>query len=284
MRLNTLVFDANLPTVQQVNVPTNSDYKVGMKVKRNGNVQSIKPSEFTITSEDGTTLSADPDKTNGYVTITKASGDNASFKQYGVHIDHGYDFNDYVKQTGFMTNTLPVNFPNTTTAESLGIGGYTLTMDNAAWGFKKSTTGAVDVADITSWTTPMTYVSSGWVIFKWANGNPAVWYGYDNVNGHYMAAQDADGTNIRKVDDITIDPSWILSMGTNGLKGTMNNYYVIAYNFQFGTPFSADFKLNINEFKSQSGDIAETLADNPTVKVDGTYADGTNFSFDFCTK
>lgn len=46
----------------------------------------------------------------------------------------------------------------------------------------------------------------------------------------------------------------------------------------------ANFKLNINEFKSQSGDIAETLADGTSVKVDGTYADGTTFSFDFCTK
>ena len=48
MKFNTITYDANLPTVQQVNVPTNSDYKVGMKVKRNGEVQSIKPSEFTI--------------------------------------------------------------------------------------------------------------------------------------------------------------------------------------------------------------------------------------------
>lgn len=48
MKFNTLTYDANLPTVQQVNVPTNSDYKVGMKVKRNGSVQSIKPSEYTI--------------------------------------------------------------------------------------------------------------------------------------------------------------------------------------------------------------------------------------------
>ena len=100
MNFYTLTYDADLPAVQQVNVPTNSDYKIGMKVKRNGAVQSIKPSEFTITAQDGTTLSADPEKTNGYVTITKASGDNASFKQYGVHIDHGYDYNDVWKITG----------------------------------------------------------------------------------------------------------------------------------------------------------------------------------------
>lgn len=73
-------------------------------------------------------------------------------------------------------------------------------------------------------------------------------------------------------------------MGDVGLKPKANKYYIMGWKFTAGTPFSADFKLNINEFKSQSGDIAETLADNPTVKVDGTYADGTNFSFDFCTK
>lgn len=48
MRFNTITLDANLPTTQQVNVPTNTDYKVGMKVKRNGEVQQLGPDEFTI--------------------------------------------------------------------------------------------------------------------------------------------------------------------------------------------------------------------------------------------
>lgn len=87
MRFITLTFDANCPTIQQVNVPTNTDYKVGMKVKRNGEVQNINPSGFTITSEDGTTLSVDTNKTNGYVTFTQASNDNASFKQLSVVVN-----------------------------------------------------------------------------------------------------------------------------------------------------------------------------------------------------
>jgi hypothetical protein len=330
MKFTTITYDANLPTVQQVNVPTNSDYKVGMKVKRNGSVQSIKPSEFTVytgevtpgepetktisaeyeahyhapgdeaftvvdltggsayttigstlypqpqsatltvdgqtidlnpdyihydifidfditwtndqvdgkmkwknvvteeirdvltleeaydmniyinkqdlsacgvtsaieqscadngytasiaivTKEGGdapVTYPVDPEKTNGYVTITKASGDNASFKQYGVHIAKGYDFDDYVKQTGFMTDSTSKNFPTTTTAESLGIGGYTLTMENVKWGNKKSKAGAVDVADITYWQLAKEYEGSGWPMFKWANGTAAVWFGW----------------------------------------------------------------------------------------------------------
>ena len=278
MKFTTITYDANLPTVQQVNVPTNTDYKVGMKVKRNGTVQSIKPSEFTITSEDGTTLSADSEKTNGYVTITKASGDNASFKQYGVHINHGYDFNDYVKQTGQMTDTSKYNFPETLTVESLGIGGQVLTMDNISWGFKKQAGTPVDVDDIATWYTPATYSSYAYV-FKWPNGTTAV-----NITRFGISLFDEDGRLVETTTRVVLNPAWHLNFLTTGLIGTVGNYYVIAYQFQFGTPFSADFKLNINEFKSQSGDIAETVADGSSVIVDGTYADGTTFSFDFCTK
>ena len=82
--------------------------------------------------------------------------------------------------------------------------------------------------------------------------------------------------------------TWLLTENSyfyqNPVKFYANNYFGTAWKFQFGTPYSADFKLNINEFKSQSGDIAETLADGNYVNVDGTYADGTTFSFDFCTK
>ena len=48
MNFYTNTYDLNNPTIQQVNVPTNTDYKVGMKVKRNGEVQQLGPDEFTI--------------------------------------------------------------------------------------------------------------------------------------------------------------------------------------------------------------------------------------------
>ena len=98
MKFTTLTYNANQPTIQQVNIPTNSDYKIGMKVKRNGEVQRLSPSDFTITDTDGNTLSVDSNKTNGYETITKASGDEATFKQYGVTVDADmtYAVNEYV--------------------------------------------------------------------------------------------------------------------------------------------------------------------------------------------
>lgn len=282
MKFNTLVFDANLPTTQQVNVPTNSDYKIGMKVKRNGEVQSIKPSEFTVTAQDGTVLSVDPEKTNDYVTITKASGDNASFKQYGVHIDKGYDFNDYIKLEGLATTNDKIQFPADTTAQSLGIGGLRMYADKTRLGYNTAGTEPLTPDDCTYWIEPATVAMASFIVFNWPNGQAAVWMASATKNKLcYMPLGSSD---IQVVDYVDIDPSWILRIGSTGLRPTLNKYYIVAYDLQLGIPFSADFKLNINEFKSQSGDIAETLADGTSVKVDGTYADGTTFSFDFCTK
>lgn len=59
MNFYTLDYDCNNPVTQQINAPTNTDYKIGMKVKRNGEVQNINPSAVTVTAQDGTVLSAD---------------------------------------------------------------------------------------------------------------------------------------------------------------------------------------------------------------------------------
>lgn len=70
-----------------------------------------------------------------------------------------------------------------------------------------------------------------------------------------------------------------------GLRFTKDYYWGRYISMAFGTPFSADFKLNVNEFKSQCGDLnAQTDPEFDTAKVEGTYADGTEFSYDFCIK
>lgn len=86
MRLNTITFDANLPTKQQVNVPTNTDYKIGVKFKKDGETQTVSPTAVKLI-HGNTTLSADAEKTNGYVTFTQAAGDEASCKEYTVDVD-----------------------------------------------------------------------------------------------------------------------------------------------------------------------------------------------------
>lgn len=48
MKLYTLTYDCNTPTKQQVNIPTNTDYKVGIKVKRNGEIQALSPNSIKM--------------------------------------------------------------------------------------------------------------------------------------------------------------------------------------------------------------------------------------------
>ena len=36
MKLYTLNYDCNRPMLQQINVPTNTDYKVGIKIYKDG--------------------------------------------------------------------------------------------------------------------------------------------------------------------------------------------------------------------------------------------------------
>lgn len=83
MNFYTLTYDANLPTAQQINVPTNTDYKVGVKARSNGELLDLDPADVTLG-----TLSADSEKTNGYVTFTKAAGDEASYTQKKLEIEH----------------------------------------------------------------------------------------------------------------------------------------------------------------------------------------------------
>lgn len=110
MKLYTLEFNCNTPTTQQVNIPTNTDYKVGIKVTKNGEVLDIKPTEMTL---GGT--AADATKTNGYVTFTMASGDSAKYESKVVAIE---------MEDGFKTTfTLNINVYKSQQGDIGGAGG-----------------------------------------------------------------------------------------------------------------------------------------------------------------
>ena len=83
MKFYTLTYDCNRPTKQQINVPTNSDFKVGVKIYKNDEEQILEPTEVTLGN-----LSADPEKTNGYVTFTQATGDEAKMEVSKISVDH----------------------------------------------------------------------------------------------------------------------------------------------------------------------------------------------------
>lgn len=82
MKLYTITYDCNTPTVQRLNIPTNTDYKVGVKIVKDGEVLDIDPEDMTL----GAT-SADADKLNGYVTFTKSTGAEANYWQGVLTID-----------------------------------------------------------------------------------------------------------------------------------------------------------------------------------------------------
>lgn len=70
----------------------------------------------------------------------------------------------------------------------------------------------------------------------------------------------------------------------NNIKNNTSRGFVLKLMMGDAVPaWSANFKLNVNEFKSQCGDLnVQTDPEFNTAKVEGTYADGTEFSFDFC--
>ena len=130
MKLYTLTYDDARPTKQQVNIPTNSDYKIGIKVigskdagkfvGKTGTAEggivdvtilaeafNLYPQQVTLVGNDGSTISADQELTNGYVTFTLKAGDEANFTKYKVQVKN--DTFDGIQYSPVMegTNTSP---------------------------------------------------------------------------------------------------------------------------------------------------------------------------------
>lgn len=77
MRIYTLKYDYNLPTTQQINTATNSTFLIGIKAIRNGEEVAIDPAKATLIGPTST-LSANSDKVNGYVTFQMSVLDEPS--------------------------------------------------------------------------------------------------------------------------------------------------------------------------------------------------------------
>lgn len=279
MNFYTLTYDANLPTKQQINVPTNTDYKVGIKVRRNGEIQNLSPNSVMLG-----TLSADNTKTNGYVTFTLSAGDNANYTTENLIIQKGYDFDDTLSNSGGPAKSgEKANFLSAdSSAEQLGIAGLEITVDDIKWGKTEKAT-QVTPEDITEWYDAKTYIGSGWVFFKWPNGNWALGYQANNKNA--LAWFSEDGTQSAWVEKATIDPRWILVTGAQGTgyRTTAGKYWAVAYKLKMGTPWSAKFDLVENIYKSQLGDTADIDFSN-TVNITGTMSDQTEFNFNAVVK
>lgn len=83
MKFYNLKFNANAPATQQINIPTNTDYKLGIKVTKDGKELELKADEATFNGK-----AADEDKTNGYLTFTLSAGDEAQLKAGLLSVDY----------------------------------------------------------------------------------------------------------------------------------------------------------------------------------------------------
>jgi hypothetical protein len=294
MNFYTLEYDCNTPTTQQINAPTNTDYKVGMKVRRNGEVQSINPSALTVMAQDGTVLSVDSEKTNGYVTITRASGDNASFKQYDVKIDT----TDYVDISAENSNTGRSTQCQILSADLEPYYDRTLFGVNVKLEYKPNVDADfedVDYAAMTS-TTPIrifTSASDTYAKYQWF-GDCVFTDEWGAANKRFIEYDDT-GHPVRYLDSIPLQDTtkFILAITGRNNKNmfpkfqfneSSTNPLVIRLTLITGDiPFSADFKLNINEFKSQKGDI-NLVGRASTVNFAGTDGQGNPFSYDVIVK
>lgn len=95
----------------------------------------------------------------------------------------------------------------------------------------------------------------------------------------FFITDPSDPTQYAIVETYTVQEGDKLVMG-KGLVVSNDRYYGGKISITAGTPFSANFKLNTNIFKSQQGDKAESINDASTAKLTGVYSDGTEFDYD----
>lgn len=297
MKLYNLTYDCNNPVVQQINVPTNTDYIVGVKVLRDGNIQNLGTNSVKLG-----TLSADAEKVNGYVTFTLSAGDSASYTSKKVGIEKGYDYefydhNEIVNTSGTATTVTGLS------ADMSEYAGVTIKPDDVLL-YARAKTGTVPpteeemlsdattywdlpsqfgplmikpfIVDASGTTKVFTYIAGGARTdllnsLGWPEDKPA-FFGVDPDGQHYKMYETytfAEG------DKLTVAPDWRL---------TNNRNLAVLCKFTSGTPFSAEFDLITNIFKSQQGDICELGKRATTVNIAGTLSDNTPFGYNVVIK
>lgn len=144
--------------------------------------------------------------------------------------------------------------------------------------------------DYTQWTT-VAPAGSGTKVVKCSDGS--LWYWRNLTEPTVIGEKTYEAgywflhTNTAGTAYVEGAKSILLQSGdyliTGSYRYTANNWLGIVTCVKIPpTGFKADFKLNINEFKSQCGDLnVQTDPEFNTAKVEGTYADGTEFSYDF---
>lgn len=292
MKLYTLDYNCNMPVTQQVNVATNTDAKIGIKVQKNGEYLSLDGSTLSVVTPDST-ISADAELTNGYVTFPISIGDEPRLTQDTVVVNKesivtNCDKNSKMPPAAvsilkvFTSDIIPEGMlvnpgaymqygSSELSADGERITGYTtdgflnLLIDQATYGVIAGNFGTVNGVA----TNP-----NKWYICK----TPTAWV------KEWDLEHPLDYIEVTK--PAFIQCSWVRSNLVP--QPTSSDKYMFFHCSWKTEETKANFKLNVNGFKSQQGDkeYIQELPDIPTntANLSGTYADNTEFSFDIFYK
>lgn len=299
MNFYTLTYNDSTPTLQQLNVPTNSDYKIGIKVigsKDAGKIVNIGgiadatilaeafnlyPQQVTLVGDDGSSISADPELTNGYVTFTLKAGDEANFTKYKVQVKNdtfdGIQYGSVKEGTTphgrvtTITSSISCDTPTTIYPSDkfqkvdkdgkmhpyYGNEVYFFTVKNSA-GQAVSNLSYYMIPYAVEEISPKNGIRYGVRRNNWvSNAYQAEWV--FGIAAEYTDEMIAGGDNL-------------IIAYSRKVKG----YYYV----QFAViPYENTFDLAINTFKSQQGDLADNISTGKTATLSGEYFDGTGFSY-----
>lgn len=302
MKLYTLDYNCNQPLTQQVNIATNTDAKLGIKVQKDGEYLNLDGSSLSVVTPNAT-ISADEELTNGYVTFPISIGDEPTLTQDTVVLDKQHCFNGTVKHTGQWPAT-----PDPTVLNPAVLQVNAKDLDAVG-----AVVNANDIGpkQIKYWSNvnPPPEALSDWNDAAWlprrGSGRyiPAVVIVEGGIDEHgnargqevycktkaddttkFVFADLVPGTatfiNERETYTLTEKSTFVRNLNFNA-----NWYYGQAIDLVLdGTPTKATFKLNVNGFKSQQGDkdfIGELpYIPSETINIAGTYTDNTPFSYD----
>lgn len=290
MKLYTLEYDCNLPTTQQVNVATNTDAKIGIKVKKNGEYLSLDGSTLSVVTPN-TTISADAELTNGYVTFPITTPDTASYVQDTVVVNI-----EPVSLSATASKAIPI---------PAAVKGYTINLPasdlSGAAGMKLF---AEDIklyysalSSDTTGTEISGYNGNCWYVGVYNSSNQITYGGYIGTNAGIEKKwyKNLTPENILPTYDTTPRDFAELQEGdwlrvVIGNKADTLPAYTSSEKYTHiditarKDGFNANFKLNVNTFKSQQGDkdyIGELpYIPSKTITIAGTYTDNTSFSYD----
>lgn len=249
-------------------------------------------------------ISPDDELTNGYLTFTRETGDEAEAEANVIDIQHGFEdaVVEYFSKQNTGSSALTLNGELSATAESLGLTGKTVDAENFYIGAVRSANDEPTDAEVLSTLEnpfysdnvlyqnrfPVKKANGGYIIISigptremYINEAKAKGQYKDGDGAIFFYSPDSTGQNWYPRKTYTFEADDVISLGWGKLQGGKWCKYCIDMNF--GTPFDAKFKLTTNVFKSQQGDV-HTVDTTSTVNLAGEYADGTEFSYDIMVK